>query len=540
VTAPDEIEPASRIHAWFGARTPWQRRGIAFAAGALAVLGHAPFQFAPAYVVALTVLVWLLDAASRQQRPLRAAFATAWCFAAGQFLVGLHWVSSAFMVDAATWGAGWGWGATAALAFVLALYWGAGAALAMAVWTRDWRRVAVFAACLFATEWLRGHFPLGGFPWLLPGYIWAPGEPISQLASVMGAYGLTLLTLLACAAPATLADGGLNAGRRVAPVLIAALAFGMVWGWGAQRLAQAPVSVPGALPVVRVADSGLGQAEKWRAAPDQEWRVLQRYLDASGEPEGSEAAIVVWGEGAIPVVNFFMLENPDFLDAIGRGLGDRVLIVGLTRRAMEGDELAYYNSAAIIDGVGGDARVSPQIYDKNHLVPGGEYLPFEDFISGLNIASLQAMGGWFTPGAPPSRMVVAEAPSPVILICYEAIFPGMVPRGAERPGWIVNLTNDAWFGGGIGPQQHYVQARYRAIEEGLPLARAASGGVSAIIDSFGREASSTPAGGVYAQAQLPPALVETVMARYGNIIVIVLLFLIGGLRWLPRWGRRGA
>jgi apolipoprotein N-acyltransferase len=260
--------------------------------------------------------------------------------------------------------------------------------------------------------------------------------------------------------------------------------------------------------------------------------VLARYLEASGPPD-SRAAILVWPEGAIPVVNFWMLENPHFLEALGQGLGDRVLIAGLSRRELRSDGIAIFNSAAIIDGVSGAPRVSEQIYDKHRLVPGGEYIPLWSLISTLNIAPLQRIGAGFESGAMPARMVVPDAPPAVVLICYEAIFPGFVPRGEERPGWIVSVTNDAWFGHGTGPWQHYAMARYRSIEEGLPMARAASGGVSAIVDSYGRAVRSTQGRALYAEAQLPPALVETTLARWGNILLPLLLVFVAALRFFP-------
>ncbi len=526
----------SRLHAWFAARGPWQRRAIALLAGAAATLGHAPFQLTLVYIAAVVVLVWLLDGAAAKDRRIGRGFAVGWFFGFGHMITGLYWVSSAFSVDPA-FGLIWGVPSTIGLALVLALFFGFGCALAMTLWTRDFRRIPWFAACLFAAEWLRGNLVFGGFPWILPGYVWTPGESVSQLASVFGIYGLSLLTLLIAAAPAAIADSGAGAGRRFAPTLVAALLVGMAWGWGVQRLARAPIDPPGALPIVRVADSGLGQAEKWDGRVDQEWRVLQRYLDASGPPDG-RAAIVIWPEGAIPVVNFFTLENQDFLDAIGRGLGDRVLILGLSRREPRDDGIAYFNSAAIIDGVSGAPRLSQQIYDKHHLVPGGEYIPLWSLISNLNIAPLQRIGAGFTPGAAPTRLVVPDAPPAVVLICYEAIFPGMVPRGEGRPGWIVSVTNDAWFGHGTGPWQHYAMARYRSIEEGLPMARAASGGISAIVDSFGREVSSTQGRNLYAEAQLPPALVETTLARWGNILIPALLVFVAMLRFFPL-GRSG-
>lgn len=527
----------SRVQIWLAARTPWQRRGMAAAAGAMATLGHAPFQLTLFFVAAIVVLIWLLDVSATKARRLRSAFSIGWFFGLGHMTTGLYWIASAFNVDSDAWGPIWGIPATLALAGGLALFFGFGALLAMLLWTNDVRRIAAFAAAFFVSEWLRGNI-LSGFPWLLPAYVWTPGEPISQLASIIGAYGLTLLTLLVAATPATLADRGRSSFHRFAPILVATLAVGMAWGWGAQHIAAAPVDLPGAQPLIRVADSGLGQAEKWQNRPDQEWRVLERYLEASGEPSDDNAdSIVIWPEGAIPAINFFMLENPDFMSALGRGLGDRVLITGLTRREARAGGVVYFNSAAVIDGVNGEARLS-QMYDKNHLVPFGEYIPLWSFVSGLNIAPLQRIGAGFEAGAPPTRLVVPGAPTAVVLICYEAIFPGMIPHGEARPGWIVLVTNDAWFGGGSGPYQHYAMARYRAIEEGLPVARAASGGVSAIVDAYGRQIAATTARTEYAEAQLPPALPETVWAQYGSLLIAVLFVLIVGFRFIPS-GRRG-
>ncbi|HYD89643.1 MAG TPA: apolipoprotein N-acyltransferase [Vitreimonas sp.] len=539
---------ASRIHAWLAARTPWQRRGIAAAAGAAATLGHAPFFFVLLFVAAIVVLIWLLDGAAEKPNRIGRGFALGWWFGLGHMTTGLYWITSAFNVDSTTWGPIWGIPATLALAMVLGLFYGVGCALAMSLWTRDLRRLPWFAACLFASEWLRGNLVFGGFPWLLPGYVWTPGEPVSQLASIVGIYGLSLLTLLMAAAVAAIADGGASAQRRFAPTIVAALLVGMGWGWGAQRLSRAPIEVPGALPVVRVADSGLTQAEKWEGRPDQEWRVLARYVRASGDPNESDASIVIWPEGAIPTVNFFQLDNANYLAAVGRAMGDRVLITGLTRcepqpvcdafwqgRA-DVSQLQLFNSAAIIDGVSGQARVSEQVYDKHKLVPGGEYIPFWSVVSALNIAPLQRIGAGFERGEAPTRLIVPDAPPAVVLICYEAIFPRMTPRGEGRPGWIVSVTNDAWFGDlrwFTGPWQHYAMARYRSIEEGLPMARAASGGVSAIVDSFGREVRSTRDGDLAIEAQLPPALVETTLARWGNILLPLLVVFIAGLRFLP-------
>ena len=328
-------ESASRLHVWMRNRTRWQRRGMAFLAGALAVLGQAPFQFTLVYVAAITVLVWLLDASFAQQRRIASAASTGWWFGFGYLTFGLYWISSAFIARGPAF-APWGAPAVLLMAASLALFFALGAAIAMVLWTPGVRRVFAFGIGFFVSEWLRGNI-LSGFPWILPGYVWTPGEPVSQMASLFGIYGLTLVTLVLAATPATIADR-VSGAMRFVPTIVAALAVGMMWGWGAQRIAHAPIDPPGAQPMVRVAESGLSQQAKWceggaiqeriECARGQEWRVLRRYLDASGPAEDSRTDILVWPEGAIPTLNFFQLDNQSYLDALGRGLGDRVLVTG--------------------------------------------------------------------------------------------------------------------------------------------------------------------------------------------------------------------
>jgi apolipoprotein N-acyltransferase len=527
-------EGGTHTFTWSTALAGWRGHLASAAAGGVATLGQAPFYFVPAFVIGITVLVWRLDAAYADRRPRLAAFATGWWFAFGYFVSGLYWVASAFVVDGMGLGAGIG-GVLLLAGGLALLFWGPAFALAIPFWTRDWRRIAVFAAAATGAEFARGHL-FGGFPWNLPAYVWNAGEPVSQLASVLGAYGLSAFTLLIAAAPATLLDRNHSLASRFAPIIAAALALGLAWGAGLQRLSAAPTDSQAASPIVRVADPGISQRDKWQRRPDQEWRVLAAYAAASGAPQESRANVVVWPEGAIPVVNFFLLENPVMLDAIGRMLGDRALILGFSRYDLDraGGAL-YFNSAAVLDGVSGQVRLpdATQIYDKHRLVPFGEFIPLWSLISGANIAPLQQRGAGFTPGQRPSRLVVPDAPRAVVLICYEAIFPGLVPRGAERPGWIVSLTNDAWFGAGTGPWQHYNMARYRAIEEGLPLARAASGGISAIVDAYGRPVAETRMTGGAAEARLPPALPNTLYAQWGQLLAALVFFAILALRFAP-------
>lgn len=501
---------------------------LALVAGATATLGHAPFYLTPFYVIAIVVHIRLLDAASVRPGRLTAAFGVGWWFGLGHFASGLHWLSSAFAYDFGAWGIFFGACAVIALGAVLACFWGLGCALAMTFWTHDIRRVAVFAAALASTEWLRG-VAFTGFPWLLPGYVWPAGEAISQSASVFGIYGLSALTLAFAAAFVVLLDRTSKPRVRFALLVVPICLFAGLWTWGALRLAE-PLANDADQPVVRVADSGLSQADKWIERPDQEWRVLLRLLEVSGSVD--EADIVIWPEGAIPTLNSYTLENRRLMDALGAAMGERTLVLGLTRRRARGERFVHYNSGVVIDSANGVTEIA-DIYDKHRLVPFGEYIPFWRLFSGISIAPLQRIGAGFEPGAhPPQRVAVSNAPAATILICYEAIFPGLAPRGHDRPGWIVSLTNDAWFGDGAGPWQHFAMARYRSIETGLPMARAASGGVSAIIDAYGRIAASNQGRG-FAQARLPSALRETTYSHLGFMSATLLIVLIALLRCAP-------
>lgn len=529
----ETLQPLHGVQLWIDSQPQWRVHAIAMLAGAVAVFGFAPFFFAPAYAAGLCVLVWQLDGAARRPKPFATGFARSWSFGFGHFLAGTYWVGSAFsQVDGAILLMPFG---VLCLPAGLALFWGLAGGVAMRFWTRDGRRIAALAALLFGAELLRGHL-FGGFPWNLAGYIWEAGGPISQLAAYIGIYGLTAITLLICASPAALADRDHGWSLRVAPFLISALALGLIWGIGDQRLQSAgPVDGPKQGAVVRVVDPGFTQREKW--TPGNEDRVLMEYLKLTEAEGANRSQIVIWPEGAIPVrppdVPFF-LENPNILGSVGAVLGDRVLVTGLHRIEWGAPDAPpkFFNSAAVLDSSGGIIRIG-QTHDKNRLTPFGEFIPFFDLVRWLNVSALQNIGDGFEPGPPPTRVIVPEADPALILICYESIFPGLTPRGQDRPGWLINVTNDAWFGHATGPWQHFNQSRYRAIEEGLPMARAASGGASAIIDAYGREVVSTGLDGGAVEAALPSSLPETPFARFGWIIVPLLALGLALLRFAP-------
>lgn len=502
--------------------------------GLLAGLGQPPLHLWPLTLIGIAWLVRAFDRCATNPNRQRLAFKIAFGFGLGYFLLTMHWLGAPFLqVESAR--------ALMPLGFllipVLALFWGAAGAAAIAAWTTDARRIAWFAAVFMAAEWLRGH-AFGGLPWVLVGYVWPAGGAVSQLASFVGAYGLTGLTFCAFAAPALLLDQQTRARLRPLPVLGLLFLLGFIYTSGAQRLAQARGE--GAEFKVRVVDSGLTQVEKWGA--EGPWRVFERYLALTG-PAGENAAdVVVWPESAIPGL---MLQSPALLQALGAHLEDRVLITGLVRAETPQDQPArFFNSVAVLDAVHGDLRVG-QVYDKVRLVPFGEFIPLLDIVQGfgLKLKAVQQIGSGFTPGPGPVRLAIPGAAPASPLICYEAIFPHFI--GVEERGdWIVNVTNDAWFSYGsgwpsVGPAQHYNQARYRAIELGLPMARAASGGVSAIIDPFGREAATTSGEGGAAEAFVAKPLSGTLFNSFGFVITPALVLVLAGMRAWPRRERKG-
>lgn len=529
----DRIPALSGIQLWIDQLARWRMYVAATAIGAFSALAYAPFYFTPALAVGLCFLVWMIDGAARHHRPMRAAFGRGWMFAFGHFLAGTYWVGAAFtQVDGAMALMPLG---VLSLPALLAVFWGLGCMVAVRLWTPDSRRIAVIASALMLAELLRGHL-FGGFPWNLAGYTWEAGTALSQTAAFVGIYGLTAITLLLLATPATLADSHRGWAMRATPVMIAALVLGLLWGAGYQRLETAGPTNPRAGGViVRVVDPGYTQREKW--AEGNEQKVLARYLELTGPADTANSEVVVWPEGAIPARYPQMpvlMENPDMLDAIGATLGDRVLIMGATRLEYDskGAVAHFYNAGVVVDGVSGKAEVR-QWHDKNRLTPFGEFIPFFNLISWLNIPTLQEIGTGFTPGDPPSRVVIPGADDALILICYESIFPGLVPRGDERPAWIANISIDAWYGDGTGPYQNDNQSRYRAIEEGLPMARAASGGISSITDAYGRKVVEVGRKGGAVEAALPVTLPETVNARFGFLLTPLLILLIAFLRFAP-------
>ena len=501
----------------------WKRAAIALLAGALSSLAMAPFNAWPILFVTLPVIVWQIDGAGAGRwRGVPAAALTGWWFGLGYFVPGLYWIGYAFLVDAQTFA----WllpFAILGLPAYLALFMALGFALARLFWTRDASRVIALAASLTISEWLRGH-ALTGFPWNTLGYALSEPLALAQTASLTGLWGLTFLAVAIFASPAALIDGA-SRGRKpwIAPA-VAALVLVAMTIFGAIRLSQHPtVMLSG--PKLRIMQPNLQQDAKFNYAAKAE--VMKKYLTLSDRASGPQSTgvrdvnILIWPESAFP---FFLTREADAMaqiaDLLPKG---SVLITGSVRApdVPPGTRITRaYNSVYVIDHDGNVLSV----YDKLHLVPFGEFLPFQDFMEKIGFEQLTRIQGGFIPGIHRRSMDVPNAPRMLPLICYEAIFPGDVVERNDRPGWIVNLTNDGWFGISTGPYQHLQQARLRAIEQGLPLVRSANTGISAVIDPLGRIVARLGLGveGVL-DSPLPAAIPPTPYARAGDLPVLIIL-----------------
>lgn len=491
-------------------RRPY-RAVLACGSGALAVLALPPFHLVPLLVLSFGVLLWLIE----EEIHLLDAAIAGWSFGFGFFLAGLYWIGISFFVDAERFG----WFAVPAvlgLSAFLALFTAAAAAAASLLESHGLGRVFALALAWTGAEWLRGHV-LTGFPWNLVGYTWGLSDAMIQPAAVVGAYGLSFLTVVLAALPA-LAGYRLAARSTWFYPAVTVAATAALWLLGTARLVLADPS-PAVSGRLRVVQASVEQSAKWR--PDERQRILDRYIELSQRGGLTGIDLIIWPETALP---FPVASDPvlpsSVAGAVPRGGS---LVTGAIRTSGEAGPSQYWNSLIAINELG---RIVAA-YDKAHLVPFGEYMPFRSFVPFKKLTEGTVD---FSSGSGPQSLDLPGLPPFSPLICYEAIFPGDVTDGSGRPKWLLNVSNDAWFGRSTGPYQHFAMARLRAVEEGVPLVRAANTGISGVIDAYGRvtarlELNET---GVI-DTSLPAALARpTPFARVGNGNVAALI-LIGWL-----------
>ncbi|MEE9452779.1 MAG: apolipoprotein N-acyltransferase [Paracoccaceae bacterium] len=460
---------------------------LALVAGAVLGLVQAPWSFPLAFLLAIPVLFWLHSGAEGRWR----ATLIGWWGGFGYFALTLSWIVEPFMVDAARDG----WMAPFALvliACILALSWGLAFGIA--------KRGNLLALAIFWTLMELGRaYVLTGFPWGLLAYGWAD-TPVMQMAALIGVHGTAFLTLLAVM---LLADRRWITGGAI---------LLMMWGFGSYRLSQTPP--PAASLTVRIVQPNAAQHLKW--LPEFASVFYERHLELSRASSPLKPDIIIWPEAAVP---FIPARRPDLMQQIAQIADGAVILLGARRIDEAGN---WYNGMVLLDQLGNIV----DSYDKYHLAPFGEYVPFASILSKTGIKALT--GGAFTPGSGPKTLSDGHIPPFLPLICYEAIFPQHARVNGPRPDWIVQITNDAWFGQFSGPYQHLIMARVRAIEQGLPLARSANTGISAVIDPFGRIIKALPLGEQgYIDAALPAPLPQTLYGRFGDWPMGIFLLALG-------------
>ncbi|WP_029006096.1 apolipoprotein N-acyltransferase [Azorhizobium doebereinerae] len=519
------------LASWVRGLAGWRRLAFGMAAGAFSALSTAPYGLWPVLALGFPALVLLIDGAGHARvrgrgAMLRAAAAAGWAFGFGYFLASLWWIGDAFLVEADVFA----WllpVAVLALPAGLALFMALGAVLARLLWSPGPARLCAFTAAFTVSEWLRGHV-LTGFPWNTFGYGPAATLELAQGAAVVGLWGLTFFTLLLFSTPVLLLRAG-GFWRRAGWPLAALAVLAGAYGAGAYRLAVTPARFLETVHL-RIMQPALPQGEKF--AYDKRQTVLSNYLELSTRksilyPKGLEdVSLLIWPESAFP----FIYEREPWAKArIAEALPENVtLVTGAARLGLPppGQSSSFYNSIRVMNARGEVLDTA----DKVHLVPFGEYLPFQAFLEWLGLEQLTRVRGGFSAGTTLRPLPLPGAPAAAPLICYEVIFPGAVLPVGPRPGFLLNLTNDAWFGDTPGPYQHFLQARLRTIEEGLPLVRAANTGISAIVDPVGRIVAALDLGerGIL-DADLPAALANPPPGTWLSGVVLGLVTLLTSL-----------
>ncbi|MDA0238646.1 MAG: apolipoprotein N-acyltransferase [Proteobacteria bacterium] len=510
-----------------GGFSKWRKRFLAYVLGLVSALAFAPVHAIPVLVISFTGLLWLIHPTS-SVAPVGAAkrrrlsiFLIGWWFGLGHFMAGLYWISFSFLVDAKAFA----WMipfALGGITGVLAIYSGLAVLLAYMTTLRTMPRILLFAIYWVGFEWIRG-WAFTGFPWNLAGTVWTPVDSILQSASVIGVHGLGLLTILIVTLPAVLGVREMSGRSRLAAVGAGLALLAVLWGAGTMRLMNAQSgSVDGVR--LRLVQPNIAQKDKW--VQTLRARHFQTLLRLSRQPaSGAAPTHIIWPETATPL---FLSSEPVALSAaasvVPRG---GALITGSPRATNNGRRLTgLWNSVHVINDEG---RIL-STYDKSHLVPFGEYVPFRQY---LGFAKVTAGRTDFSPGTGPGDLSIPGLPAARPLICYEAIFPGLSApvSHAVGAGWLLNLTNDAWFGVSSGPYQHLASTRLRAVEQGMPLVRVANTGVTAVTDAYGRlRVASQLNQKVVLDVDLPEALAaQTVYSRFGDWTALLLGFIIAAM-----------
>ena len=508
--------------------TGWRGRFTGLALGAVAVLGLAPFHIWPLMMVSLAFLLARLILAGEEERATKAGVSVAFWHALGYFLAGTYWIGSAFIAR----------GPEfipimppmiLALGALLAFFWGLAGGLFARLRPQGIIALPLFFSLFFLAEFTRGHL-FGGFPWNLPGYIFEAGGPVSQFASIGGIYGLSAFVFVLSA----LLYGGLFRRQKFAYLAAFLVLFGGVFTVGYLRLANAKVEY---VEDVKLRIAHIRFEQKDKLDPQASVNIVNAFITQSLAPGIEDVTHLIWPEGA---VTGLAIENEPLMSAMGYELSQvdvtpPIWLLNSLRHEQRPDPRTgatiddYYNSSVAVRF---SARGVPSIAalnDKRRLVPFGEFIPGGKWMEARNIPVISTSLLSISAAKIKTLATFPGLPKVSPQICYEIIFSGLTPRPKNEPSaeWILNQSNDAWYGDSIGPMQHANMSRFRAIEEGLPVIRAASNGVSAIIDSYGRYKDSvTPKKSQFVDGKLPRKIQSPPFKRFFNYLLALINLLI--------------
>lgn len=526
----------ARLQSWLHGLSLTRAALLAGLNGALTSLAMPPLCIWPLMALTMPLLLWQLDAAiigSSATKPAskwaacRAPFLIGWAFGFGYFTTNLYWIGASFLVEAEKFALLMPL-AVIVLPALLAIFYGAALLAAALYWPASASRLFTLAFTLGAADWLRSHI-FTGFPWQLLGHSLTGNDWLMQSLTLYGLYALTPLAILIFASPALLLPSGLPvasshspAKGTALPLLAAALLLLSLIIYGGYRLHSLPQSggEPASAYQLLLVQPGVPQTEK--VTPTLRPQALARIVsmterELTARPPGPK--LIIWPETAVP---YALNKSPELQAKLAALLkeGDHLITGAFAVSGEQGADFNVHNSLYILNHQG---QITAR-YDKHHLVPFGEYLPFPNLLSTIGLEALVRMRGGFTPGARPVPLNLKGAPTLMPFICYEAIFPRYM-QGENKAGWMLNISNDGWFGRTAGPYQHAHMTRLRSVETGRPMVRLANNGITSLYDGAGRTLAELPLGqnGVL-PVNLPPAIALPV-GEDGRLIIFMLTML---------------
>jgi len=473
-----------------------------FIIGCLTTLAHAPIWLIPIPFLTFPCLIWLLNSCKNSKQ----AFLTGWWFGLGYFTAGLYWISISLFVDPLKFA--WLLPFTLlGIPAIIAIYTAITTLLTyLSPYKKTWQQIITFATIWTITEITRGYL-FTGFPWNNIGYIWTSSDSMLQITSIIGIYGLSFITILACTLPS------LYSTKNKAALIIPALLITSIYSFGKINLANNPTTFHPDLKI-RIVQPNVSQHEKWDE--NKQFENIDTLHQLSSKSGWEDLTHILWPEAALPFfLNEYLIESL-YLPILVPKNG--LLITGAIRQDPYTGKI--HNS---IHTINKDGKIT-NIYDKHHLVPFGEYVPFRNI---LPIEKITPGLQDFSEGAGIKTLTPPGFLSFSPLICYEAIFPRHIINQNKRPQLLINVTNDAWYGNSTGPYQHFHIARTRTVEEGIPLIRAANTGISGTIDAFGRIINSTSLNqATTIDTAIPQATSATLYSKYGNLIILSILLIL--------------